>query len=1033
MGALTGYRVADWCTGRPSPHFFQSYSAQGPLYFIFIKEGPDAGKYQFHFETSQFHHSGNSRIPDLRAWLIRNPEIRQTFEAKAAEHGKFEFLSPEVVAQYRQQYIQSGEIRQLLANDKVTVLYLPEMHKQLQPYITGGTGNLSYSRRFNNADKVAGRFGNGVMYITLANHAVFTYKLGYTTCYHNDERPYPIKTLMNKIPELKELLTGLLRDGGVDTEDKTDAAVQQLVASGDAKQIFSTDALTVWWMSSTNTFQRYFAMQGPALRRLYTSPPLIDGSGIMILDVGTALVSYRLGDKETIDLNPDEMTDPNRSYYSIAATPINKFMIDHPATVPIIKKYADHYGYYPLMSDKGKAKHMEAMVERGVISVVKKDSPSILQLLTGDSAEMIRPLITTSSSAGSSSIKQLIESEIKRGPIYLIQGTILFVTSIGGTYQINSNNGQATMSTKHVLERFPALPDILKDQMAAAGVSAKPDTPLEDIVTALVRTGAIVPISPNPLVFKLPTLVGTRWFVEHHNGGKQPTGDIQWGPNGIITPYIKPYTSEGLSNNADAKIDPSSHVFGFLAKGNVPLILSIKRPVGGTKYSLNLFKDFSGTGSLKSDISSSQGVVAFMQKYPEVLKVLAPHLRDLEGAPQELLTTTAGDDADPHAKAAVAVTGIMKSVKAYGGAGKAQSLSEINADKFMKNAYTAAAYLREYAGQFTTEQAESMADRIVNSMKFVSRDSLRPMPVELAGWLSYAPQLPAAAIQRIVLKHPVFIAGVRPAPYDLVRQICRRGITDEVELVRFFANMDPDDEERLDRELFRDDLPVGVNFEHVRDMVEDMVARHGLRNATENKLIYLRNVPPRYIDGYLMQSRSSNIVKYMFPPDDAVLRAAQASNHVLTSSSGIPFYRKSPKIREASKYVRQHGTLTGFTYTPPGRVVLPAVPGAARPAPERQRAAPAPRAAREAPAPRPEQGAPRPIAAGFATRADHARHIIANRGPDDTRPVLIRRLIDEVGLTPAGAATYYYNLTRAAVREGEEDFDLFMSTLRLFE
>lgn len=1030
MGSLTDYRAANWCTARTEPHYYQSHTARGPLYFIFIKSGPDAGKYQFHFETKQFHTSANSRIPNLRGWLARNEPIRQAFEAKAAEHGILEFLSPEAMKTYRQQYIDRGSIVQLAADDKATIMFLPDTQQNLHVYLMGGSGERSYSRWTGKPTKVhRGRVTGGTIYIELADHTVFTYKLGYSSVLYNDAKPYPVKNLMNKVPIFKELVTTLMQEAGVDSTDQTDPAVQEMVASGAAKQIFTSDALTVWWVDSAKSFQKYFNVQGPSLQRFYANPPLNEKAGIMLLDVGTTLASYRLGDKEVYLLDTDTLTDTTTGWVSVDSDPITKFMVEYPATVPIIKKYADHYGYYPLMSDKAKAKRMEELEEQGVITIIKKDSPSVIQLKTADSADLVRPLIVMNYYTRSADVKQVLAKEIARGPVYLIQGTIILSSALGGTFQINSNNGTAAVSTKMVFERFPALRTILKDQLVSAGITMGEDVPLEDVVTGLTQTSAITPLQANPLVIGIKTVTGARWFVEHHAGDKaKPQTDVRWGEGGIITPYDKVFTWEG-AREGTAPID-GTKAFGFLGKGGVPLILAVKRAHGGNNISLNLYTSFGTSGRQNKDITTTQGVVAFMQKYPEVLRAIVPALEGVESdAVQELAALSGGSQADPFSQTTSAITGIMKALKASGD-GKSQALSELNADKFNKGCYNAAAYLKQYAGQFTVEQAKSTADRIINVMKFTSKESLRTMPKELAEWLKYATQLTAEEAESIVRKHPVFIGALRRPSLQLMRNIYAAGNSANIEAARQFAHLDPVDEETLDQEIFANRVmePLGVNYNNVVQQVEEHERRYGVRSTMSEKLIYMRNVPSNKVLDYVRGYGNANKIRdFVYPPEAAVIANYTTNPHLATAkgSNGIKFSRKTAMMRAATKYVRQHGSMTGFVYTPPAPVQLPRV----GPAPRVSNQQPA---ARREPAPvqaqpqTPRQGA----AAGFATKAAHARHIIDNRTPEDTRPSLIRRLIDEVGLTPAGAATYYYNLTRAAVREGDETADLFMTTLR---
>jgi hypothetical protein len=144
-----------------------------------------------------------------------------------------------------------------------------------------------------------------------------------------------------------------------------------------------------------------------------------------------------------------------------------------------------------------------------------------------------------------------------------------------------------------------------------------------------------------------------------------------------------------------------------------------------------------------------------------------------------------------------------------------------------------------------------------------------------------------------------------------------------------------------------------------------------------------------------------------FPSEEFLMSVVRNAPHAITTTS-LTSEKRTPKVRAAIKYQKGHGSLNGFVYTPPVDVPVSAAPA---------------RAARVAAAPR-----ERPAGAeGFATRVEHARHIIANRTAADTR----QSLIDDVGMTPAGAATYYYNLTRAApVAEGDEELSLFRSTLR---
>jgi hypothetical protein len=157
---------------------------------------------------------------------------------------------------------------------------------------------------------------------------------------------------------------------------------------------------------------------------------------------------------------------------------------------------------------------------------------------------------------------------------------------------------------------------------------------------------------------------------------------------------------------------------------------------------------------------------------------------------------------------------------------------------------------------------------------------------------------------------------------------------------------------------------------------------------------------------------------YDFPTEEVLMWVLAHHPHDITNTSLVS-EKRTPKFRAAYKFWKQNNTLNGFVYTPP--VERPVVAQPERPARQPRQAAAGAGAA---------GAAPRGPAEGFATKAEHARHIIANRTADDNRQSLIRKLIDDVGLTPAGAATYYYNLTRAAVAEGEEDLSFFKASLR---
>lgn len=1039
MGALTEYRATNWCTGREDPHYFDMYSRQGPLFFMLIKSGPDMGKYQFHFETKQFHTSANIRIPNLRGWLARNEAIRQFFEEKAAQFGILEFLSPEIARAYRQRYIDNGQILQLLHTDKVEVMYIPTGSNALHNFMMGSE---SYGSTWaGKSRKVYSQYGSGVMYIELANHAMYTYMLGYGVALYQDKKPYPIKNLTAKLPELKELLSGLMREAGVDTNDQTPPEVQELITSGAAKQIFSSNDLTVWWMSNAETFKKYFNGTDVAMGKLYGTPALLPEAGIMIMDVGTVLASYRLGDTSAFELNTDDISDRNNRHPSNAAIPINKFIVEHPATAPIIKKYADHYGYYPLMSDKGRAKKVVELQENGTVRVRQENSPSVIQLLTADSIGMIRPLLSLSYVADQSKGQTLInsvKSELERGPMFLVQGNILLSLAAGIAYQINSNNGLATVSTAHVFNRFPALKTLLKDELTAYGVSTTEAPPLAETISAMAARGTVIPISPRPLVLGLTTPEAVRWFVEHHTPMNKRVGNgtVQWGSKGIITPYGKVLAPIGPGDTT--VIANGAVAYGFLGKGDAPQVLAVK-PSGHGNSNLAVYAKFTDQPmAAKGDITTTQGAIAYMQKYPDVLQALQPSLQDdASDNVRELTSTIAGADADPYTKTTSAITGIMKSLKSTGaGVAEAQALSDYNFDKFSKNCYTAAAYLKAHGAEFTPAQVASLADRIINVMNYTSKESLRTMPKELAEWLKYATDLDANEKARIVRKHPIFIAGYDQAPIDLVASIYQHQSDDDIEVMRAYANLSDDDARHLDIEIFgRDSKPIGVDYNNVVNLVSAYRERYGIRTLGQEKLIYMRNVPAalamewvratasmrRYGGG---QDTASKIREFKFPTDD-LARSVFGSNPGLATSKnkGIKFSRKTPMMRAMTKHIRQHGNLNDFRYTAPPAAQLPTVGGrrVARPVDQ------APRA--NAPARAPVDRPAVPADGRFANKAAHARHIIDNRTPEDTRQTLIRQLIDVVGLTPAGASTYYYNLTRGPVREGDEDMGLLRSTL----
>jgi hypothetical protein len=417
-----------------------------------------------------------------------------------------------------------------------------------------------------------------------------------------------------------------------------------------------------------------------------------------------------------------------------------------------------------------------------------------------------------------------------------------------------------------------------------------------------------------------------------------------------------------------------------------------------------------------------------MQKYPDVLVALSDTLRaDGSDNAQELVATTAGADADSFTKTTSAVTGMMKALKSTGvGASAAQALSDYNFDKFAKAGLTAAAYLKAHAAEFTPAQAASMADRIINVMNYTSKESLRTMPKEMAEWLKYATGISEEDKKRIVKKHPVFIAGYERAPMELVQHVCDNMSADDVEVVRAYAKLSPEDERTLDRRWFDTNKPVGIDYNNVDDLVSNYRGRYGTRSLGRDKLVNMRNVPAPLAMEYLRANNSLARIREFRYPTDALAQAVFDANPRLATAktSGIRFPRKSPKMRAMTKHIRQHGSLRGFNYTPPAPVQLPRVAGQR---PVARAAAPAERQAAPQRAPV-ERAAVQPDGR-FPNKAAHARHIYDNRGPDDTRQSIIRQFVEVVGLTAAGASTYYYNLSRGPVREGDEDMGLLRSTL----
>ena len=297
---------------------------------------------------------------------------------------------------------------------------------------------------------------------------------------------------------------------------------------------------------------------------------------------------------------------------------------------------------------------------------------------------------------------------------------------------------------------------------------------------------------------------------------------------------------------------------------------------------------------------------------------------------------------------------------------------------------------------------------------------MRTMPTQLAEWIKYAPQLSNGTIEKIIAKNRAFIAGIQPVPLDLMTQLYNKYVEDRI-VIRQFGKMTPEDERTFDRNLMeKRESCIGVNYNNVVDFIDRLYDDYPSSVVRKKYLQFMKNVPSsailerRFINGNNLHT----YCEFAYPSATVVKALCDAHGtawlHLHRKQRGIPFDRRDAQLRALTRYLVKNNTATGFTYTPQP-VVIPTI---SRPA--TRVAAREPAANRPPVAPRVGNVGNVGNNGGFATKAAHARHIIDNRGPDDTRTSLIRRLIDEVGLTPAGASTYYYNLTRPNVREGDE-------------
>lgn len=1059
---LNGYRAATWCTGQSSSGHYSNYKAQGPIYFILIKSGPDAGKYQFHIPTNQFHIASNTRIPALGAWLQRNEPIRKLFVEQAAAAGIIDFLTKEQLVVMRDKYLAEKRIHMLLDSDGVQLMYLDYAQMSLHPYMMRGFGQSTRSilQHTNAAVPHTNPYNGGVFYIQLPDEKIYTYKLGLRNCYFADKVPYPIASVAKRYPALREILNTLIslgeNNGAPDVGSTNDEKMQEMVSSGAAKVVTDTPNLSVWWFADAVRFNQYFDVSSRTINnQLYGGTPYIEEAGILVIDVGSSLVGYQLGQNYVRVLDMEELRTPmyNRGRSTTHDVIINKFLAENPQVVPIIRKYADYYKFFPLMSDKGKNQKIQELEQAGHIRIIRKDGPSVIQLLSPECTELIHPLM-----AGQSLEKNALEHEQKKGPVFLIQGSILLSPRIGETFQLNSNNGIIAPSTDMVFNRFPVLATLLKDTLLASGMKLpKEGYPLAEQVPALVNAGAITPISANPLVIQVNSMVGARWFVQQHTNKHTPPMALSWDARtGIRSNAYDKTISADLEVIRTGDQHPSNQLvasFGFLDKQKKPRILTIAhRPnMQNTAAVALVYTSFSGEKSRVGDILNTQGSFAYLQKIPGVLEKIVPVLVGLNNpAVHEMLKAAGlltqnsdGEDIDnsasnPLTKTINSINEILSIARIKSGTVAEQPLSVGNEAKFNQGCYKAVAYLREYADQFTFDQAIMVATRINNMMKFLSKDSLRNMPVELAEWLKYAPQLELHEKIQLVKICPAFIAGIEhPSPTTIRELFQQSEVSSTLEVLRYYAKMDPDEEKLLDRSWYQSRMtPCGVDYNNVKDLVQMDLDRAFSQNETREvfttKIMHLRNVPTDLFLRHASVEAGGRAIlsSYPFPTEDAILTVLKNVPHFARvkyrgQPGFIPLYRRTPKVTAAMAYIRSHRSLAGFDYHP-SPVVIPNI------APTRTARVPTtrrPAAAPGQPAPQ-ERAAPHPNAAGFATKAAHARHIIDNRTPDDNRQSLIRRLIDEVGLTPAGASTYYYNLTRPGVREGDESLDLFKMTLR---
>jgi hypothetical protein len=352
---------------------------------------------------------------------------------------------------------------------------------------------------------------------------------------------------------------------------------------------------------------------------------------------------------------------------------------------------------------------------------------------------------------------------------------------------------------------------------------------------------------------------------------------------------------------------------------------------------------------------------------------------------------------------------MLGSTKTYVGRSVAeqQSVSDLNIDKFTRAAKQAAATLKSTGKEFTDEQAVAVAKHIHSVIQFVSNRSYRTIPPELAEWLKYATNVSKETKTNIAKQFPAFSAGV-PLSVDDAIAVYQTNNDYNIEALRAYMKLAPEDERSLDRRLVASNRYLGVNYENIE--------QESLTRVSDRRKVEMRNLPLSFQKGVVNSRGKRGLESIKFPSEEFLLWCIEYHPTYVTNTT-VPSERRTPKVRAAIKFFKKNNTLRGFTYTPP--VERPLHQGRTTPA-------------RPAPAAAPRQAAPGAVPGQWATKAEHARHIITNRTDADTRQTLIRKLIDEVGLTPAGAATYYYNLTRARpVAEGEEEIGILRSTLRL--